>query len=80
MQAKLRGHYQYYGISGNGRSLGRFADLTKQLVFKWLDRRSQKVSFNWPSFRDYLKHYPLPKPCIVRRRYAPSTVSCRLTR
>jgi hypothetical protein len=54
LQAKLRGHYQYYGISGNGRSLGRFADLTKQLVFKWLDRRSQKVSFNWPSFRDYL--------------------------
>ena len=33
LQAKLRGHYQYYGISGNGRSLAQYADLADQLVF-----------------------------------------------
>jgi RNA-directed DNA polymerase len=72
--AKLRGHYQYYGISGNSRSLGRFADVAKSLVFKWLNRRSQKVSFNWSGFQEYLKHYPLPKPRIAYQLYTRSPV------
>ena len=77
LQAKLRGHYQYYGISGNGRSLVQYADLADHLVFKWLNRRSQKVSFNWKGFRAYLEHYPLPKPRIVHSFYTPSVRSVR---
>ncbi|KPL23740.1 MAG: hypothetical protein AMJ75_05470 [Phycisphaerae bacterium SM1_79] len=75
LQAKLRGHYQYYGISGNGRSICRYRDVTEQLVFKWLNRRCQKVSFDWSGFRAYLKHYPLPKPHIVHRLYTLSSDS-----
>ena len=75
LQAKLRGHYQYYGISGNGRSICRYRDVSEQLVFKWLNRRCQKVSFNWVSFRAYLKHYPLPKPHIVHQFYTLSSNS-----
>jgi len=69
LQAKLRGHYLYYGISGNGRLIWRYRDYTEQMVFKWLNRRSQKVSFNWKDFRRYLRHYPLPKPRIAYKLY-----------
>jgi len=61
LKAKIRGHNQYYGISGNMRSLTSFYERTKTIVLKWLNRRSQKKSFNWKSFIKYLGNYPLPK-------------------
>jgi len=39
---KLRGHYQYYGISGNARCLANYLHLVEQSWFKWLNRRSEK--------------------------------------
>jgi hypothetical protein len=72
LQAKLRGHYQYYGISGNSRMIGCYDQIARRLVFKWINRRSQKVSFDWPGFNEYLGHYPLPKPRIVHKLYTPS--------
>jgi hypothetical protein len=69
LQAKLAGHYQYCGISGNAHMIERFHHVAKRLVFKWLNRRSQKASFNWETFQTYLKHYPLPKPRIAHQLY-----------
>ena len=72
LQAKLRGHYQYYGVSGNMRSLQRFQWLTGRMVYKWLNRRSQRKSFSWDSFLKYQECYPLPRPKIVHNFYQPS--------
>ena len=74
LQAKLRGHYQYYGVSGNMRSIRRFHSLTLRMTLKWLNRRSQRKSFNWTSFKKYLEHYPLPEPRIVHNLYTLSPV------
>ena len=74
LQAKLRGHYQYYGVSGNMRSLTKFYNLTERMTLKWLNRRSQQKSFNWEGFRKYREHYPLPKPRIVHNIYTLSPV------
>ena len=74
LRSKLLGHYQYYGVSGNMRSLKRFYTLTVRMTLKWLNRRSQRKSFSWPRFYRYLDHYPLPQPRIVHRLYAPSSV------
>jgi group II intron reverse transcriptase/maturase len=74
LQAKLRGHYQYYGVSGNMRSLQRFYSLTLRMTLKWLNRRSQRKSFNGETFEIYLKHYPLPAPRIVHNLYSLSPV------
>jgi len=74
LQAKLRGHYQYYGVRGNMRSLNRFYYLTIRIVLKWLNRRSQRKSFSWESFTKYLKCYPLPLPRIAQNSYTPSPV------
>ena len=67
--AKLRGHFQYYGVSGNYRGIQRYYYLTIRLVFKWINRRSQKKSFNWEQFNNYLQKYPLPKPKIYHNMY-----------
>lgn len=74
LAAKLRGHYQYYGVSGNMRSLNRFYHKTVRLTRKWLNRRSQRKRFYWKGFIEYLKHYPLPRPRIVHNFYTLSPV------
>jgi RNA-directed DNA polymerase len=61
---KLIGHYQYYGISGNIQGLQRFYYHTEKLAFKWINRRSQKKSYNWSQFNRFLSFNSLPKPKI----------------
>ena len=67
LAAKLRGHFQYYGVSGNFMGISYFRYLTIRLIFKWLNRRSQKKSYNWEQFRIYLLRHPLPKPKIYHK-------------
>ncbi len=74
LTAKLLGHYQYYGVSGNMRGVTRFYRLTLRLALKWLNRRSQRKSFSWAGFFAYLGHYPLPQPRIVHNLYTLSPV------
>jgi len=74
LEAKLRGHYQYYGVSGNMQALKRFYKLTLRITLKWLNRRSQRKSYNWQGFCSYLDHYPLPEPKIVHNLYTLSPV------
>ena len=69
LKAKLRGHYQYYGVSENYDGIVRFYKATIRLVRKWMNRRSQKRKMNWDRFTKYLEHYPLPKPKIMHSFY-----------
>ena len=62
---KLRGHYSYYGVTTNGRSLGQFRAGVIRIWRKWLGRRSQRSSIRWDRFRALLKCYPLPEVKIV---------------
>ena len=62
----LRGHYQYYGVTDNTRSLERFKQLVTSLLFKWLNRRSQKRSYTWVIFTtQILSLFPLLMPSIT---------------
>ena len=66
---KVQGHYQYYGVSGNFDSIKSYYQETERQAYKWLNRRSQKRSWNWDSFREYLKRYPLPRPKLTYAFY-----------
>lgn len=66
---KLRGHYQYYGVSGNFEAIEIFHHKTRQMVFKWLNKRSQKRSFNWEQFESFSMRYPLPQPKLYYAFY-----------
>ena len=50
IQRHLRGHIEYYGVSGNSRGVAGYVYLATGLLFKWLNRRSQKRSMNWKRF------------------------------
>ena len=57
---KLRGHYGYYGITGNSKALGRFRELVSHAWHKWLNRRSQRAGMSWERMRRLLECYALP--------------------
>ena len=69
IKAKLLGHYRYYGISGNYYSINQFYRQVISMVFKWINRRSQKKSMNWQQYLQYLSWNPLPKPKIYYQMY-----------
>jgi RNA-directed DNA polymerase len=62
LKRKLAGYWGYYGISGNGRSLGKFWQLVARGLYKWLNRRSQKRSFTWAGLYAMLTRYGVPGP------------------
>ena len=62
---KLAGHYQYYGVTDNMREIKNFQNVTKWLLFKWLNRRSQKKSYTIDTFYNgLLKTFPILEPSI----------------
>ncbi len=65
---KIRGHFAYYGITGNQKSLARFQWEVRRIWRKWLSRRSQRARIVWDEFTDLLKRFPLPPPRVVHRR------------
>lgn len=71
LAAKLRGHYQYYGISENTYGIKRYHYLVRRLVFKWMNRRSQKKSMNYETFDIYCSRHGFPSPRIYVSLYTP---------
>jgi group II intron reverse transcriptase/maturase len=62
---KLRGHYAYYGITGNSPHLARFRCEVRRVWRKWLDRRSHSKRLSWELFARLVERYPLPPPRVV---------------
>jgi len=62
---KLRGHYGYYGITGNSARITKFRYEVNKLWRKWLSRRSQKSRLSWEAFNRLLIRYPLPPPIAI---------------
>ncbi len=69
LSQKVRGHYAYYGITGNGRALAGFLDAVQRCWRKWLDRRNRQREMDWDKFNRLLQRYPLPPPRIVHSVY-----------
>ena len=61
---KLRGHYAYYGVTGNYKSINNYAYEVRKLLFKWLGRRGKRGSLSYEKFNLLLSHFPLPAPRI----------------
>lgn len=64
LNAKLRGYYQYYGIRGNFKSLKDFYYHVRRSLFKQLNRRSQRRSYNWKGFAEMVQVFGLERPRI----------------
>ena len=69
LNEKLRGHYAYYGVTGNSGALSRFLWEVQRRWRKWLYRRSRTRSMTWARFRRLLQRYPLAGVRTVRSAY-----------
>ncbi len=66
LNAKLRGHYQYYGRPTNFRSLREFYREVRKIWKKWLNRRTRGKTLNWEAYESLLRLHPLMRPRIMR--------------
>ena len=64
---KVRGHYAYYGVTGNGRMLRNFRHEVRRVWRKWLARRNRERRLLWEQFECLEKRFPLPQPRIYHR-------------
>jgi RNA-directed DNA polymerase len=62
---KVRGHYGYYGITGNAWMLKRFFTAVLRRWRYWLGRRSQRGYWSWERLQRFLARMPLPPPIPV---------------
>ena len=65
LSQKVRGHYAYYGITGNARALQWFLLAVHRAWRQWLNRRNRQREMLWDRFNRLLKRYRLPQPRIV---------------
>ena len=67
LTAMMRGHYAYYGITGNFRRLSWYAHQVARIWQKWLSRRDRGSRLHWNQFTALRKRHPLPAARIVHR-------------
>lgn len=64
LNVKLLGHYHYYGVSGNTRSLSSFRNYCIKTLYSVLRRRGQKKRINWEKFNIFMKQSPIVSPKV----------------
>jgi group II intron reverse transcriptase/maturase len=69
LNEKLRGHYAYYGVTGNSEALSRFLWEVQRHWRKWLYRRNRLRSLNWTMYRRLLQRFPLAPVRTVHSVY-----------
>jgi hypothetical protein len=72
LKSKLQGVWNYYGVIGNSERNGRFAWFAQRLVYKWLNRRSQRRSYNMTAFMEAWERWKIPMPRIVENPWPPA--------
>ena len=65
LKSKYRGYYNYYAFPMNGKRLSIYYYQTQRILFKWLNRRSQRKSYNWTGFAELMKTFAIPAPKIT---------------
>jgi hypothetical protein len=67
LASKYRGYWNYYGVRGNSKRLEQFFQPTRQILFKWLNRRNQKKSYTGRGYERLLRRFQIPHPWIVEK-------------
>lgn len=71
LNAVLRGHYYYYGVTGNFRAVAAFYRHTVRQWHRYLSRRSQRSYILWEKFEGILARHPLLRPTLPHSIYVP---------
>lgn len=66
----LRGYYQYYAVTCNMGMVRLFRYRVTELIFKWLNRRGQRISYTMNQFKQLMSAYPIIEPSVCVNIYA----------
>jgi len=69
---RVQGHFNYFAVSGNFRSLLLVVEGAKRAWYEWLRRRSQRTRLTGERFDDLLRQHPLPTPRITIQIWGPT--------
>jgi len=69
LKRRLRGFSNYFGLPDNSRSLTRYYHHVERVLFKWLNRRSQRRSCNWSQYKQMLSWYLIQSLKVRRLRH-----------
>jgi RNA-directed DNA polymerase len=69
VNSKLRGYFNYYGIRGNSHKINSFYNIATKILYKWLNRRSQRRSFNFYEFKEKMTKNGLIRPRVEEGTY-----------
>lgn len=64
IKQKLNGYWNYYAITGNSKSISAIYRLFEKIIFKWLNRRSDKASFTWDQYSRFKKRVGIKAPKV----------------
>lgn len=76
LAAKYQGYWNYYGLIGNSEGLGEFYWQSNKVLYKWLNRRSQRGSYTWRAFNRLLRRFRVPAPRIVESERKQLAIPC----
>jgi hypothetical protein len=65
LRSRLQGHYNYFAVNGNLKSLACLLWHARRAWHTWLGRRSQRARFTWERFLALSRDYPLPVPRVM---------------
>ena len=67
LKRKLVGIRNYFGLPDNSRSISRIYNFVLHSLYKWLNRRSQRRSYNWQGFKDMLRYFQIQALRVSKR-------------
>lgn len=67
LNRKLRGFSNYFGLPDNSRSLATLYTCALHSLYKWLNRRSGRRSYNWRQFKEMLGYFQIERLRVRKR-------------
>ena len=67
LKRMLVGYRNYFGLPDNSRSLDYVHNYVLHILYKWLNRRSGRKSYNWSNFKKMLEYFQIEKPRVSKR-------------
>jgi len=71
LRRRIQGHFNYFGVNDNQRSLATLRHHVRRSWYKWLNRRSQRSRLNWERFKDLVRDFPFPNPQVYVDLWGP---------
>lgn len=75
-KTRIDGHLNYYAITDNSKMCSTFRHYATRILFKWLNRKSQRRSYTWEGYLQALKWVRWPRTNIRKNLNPHRSLGC----